>query len=162
MSDWGAVHSTTDAANDGLDQFTGFCCATDKPWFGPPAMKAALASGAISPKRIDYAANAAVSQKAAEESLVLLKNERKLLPLRRVKSIAVIGGHADKGVLAGAGSSDVTPVGGAVMIDNHTYLPSPPLDALKRELPKAKISFDSGSDIASAAELAGRAEVAIV
>ena len=94
---------------------------------------------------IDYAANALVSQKAAEESLVLLKNDGDLLPLRGVKSIAVIGGSADKGVLAGAGSSDVTPVGGAVMIDNHTYLPSPPLDALKRELPKAKIAFDAGS-----------------
>ena len=188
MSDWGAVHSTVGAANNGLDQFTGFCCATDKPWFAPPAMKAALTSGAIPQKRlddmverilwalfdkgpvdnpvkatpIDYAANAAVSQKAAEESLVLLKDEGGLLPLRRVKSIAVIGGNADKGVLAGAGSSDVTPIGGAVMIDNHTYLPSPPLDALQRELPKAKISFDSGTDIASAAERAGRADVAIV
>src|SRR6476469_8365680 len=188
MSDWGAVHSTVDAANDGLDQFTGFCCVTDKPWFGPPAMKAALASGAISPKRlddmverilwamfdkgpvdfpvkitpIDYAANAAVSQKAAEESLVLLKNEGNLLPLRRVKSIAVIGGHADKGVLAGAGSSDVTPVGGPVMIDNHTYLPSPPLDALERELPKTKIAFDAGADPAAAAALAAQSDVAIV
>ena len=47
MSDWGAVHSTADAANDGLDQFTGFCCVGDKPWFGPDAMKAALQSGAI-------------------------------------------------------------------------------------------------------------------
>ena len=79
-----------------------------------------------------------VSQKAAEESLVLLKNDGDLLPLRGVKSIAVIGGNADKGVLAGGGSSDVTPVGGAVMIDNHTYLPSPPLDALKRELPQGE------------------------
>ncbi|HEY4071081.1 MAG TPA: glycoside hydrolase family 3 C-terminal domain-containing protein [Sphingomicrobium sp.] len=188
MSDWGAVHSTVDAANDGLDQFTGFCCVGDKPWFAPPAMKAALQSGAIPEKRlddmverilwamfakgpvdfpvkvtpIDYAANAAVSQKAAEESLVLLKNEGGLLPLRGLKSIAVIGGSADKGVLAGAGSSDVTPVGGAVMIDNHTYLPSPPLDALKRELPKAQIAFDPGSDLASAAALAARSEVAIV
>src|SRR6478672_8998738 len=180
MSDWGAVHSTTDAANDGLDQFTGFCCATDKPWFGPPAMKAALASGAISPKRlddmverilwamfakgpvdypvkitpIDYAAHAAVAQKAAEESLVLLKNDGDLLPLRGVKSIAVIGGSADKGVLAGAGSSDVAPVGGAVMIENHTFLPSPPLDALRHELPKAKIAFDPGTDPAAADALA--------
>ena len=81
---------------------------------------------------IDYAANAKVSQKAAEESLVLLKNDGNLLPLRGVKSIAVIGGNADKGVLAGGGSSDVTPVGGAVMIDKHTYMPSPPLAALKR------------------------------
>jgi beta-glucosidase len=111
---------------------------------------------------IDYAANAAVSQKAAEESLVLLKNEGDLLPLRSVKSIAVIGGHADQGVLAGAGSSDVTPVGGAVMIDNHTYLPSPPLDALKRELPKAKFAFDAGADPATAAALAAQSEVAIV
>ncbi len=188
MSDWGAVHSTVDAANDGLDQFTGFCCKEDKPWFAPSAMKAALQSGAVPQRRlddmverilwamfakgpvddpvkvtaIDYAANAAVSQKAAEESLVLLKNDGDLLPLHGVKSIAVIGGGADKGVLAGAGSSDVTPVGGAVMIDNHTYLPSPPLDALKRELPKAKIAFDAGADPAAAAALAARSDVAIV
>jgi beta-glucosidase len=188
MSDWGAVHSTIDSANDGLDQFTGFCCVGDKPWFAPPAMKAALQSGAIPEKRlddmvqrilwamfakgpvdfpvkvtpIDYAANAAVAQKAAEESLVLLKNDGDLLPLRGVKSIAVIGGSADRGVLAGAGSSDVTPVGGAVMIDNHTYLPSPPLDALKHELPKAKITFDAGADPAAAAALAAQSDVAIV
>ncbi|MEA3081279.1 MAG: beta-glucosidase [Sphingomonadales bacterium] len=188
MSDWGAVHSTADAANDGLDQFTGFCCVGDKPWFGPNVLKAALQSGAIPERRlddmvkrilwalfakgpvddpvkvtpIDYAANAAVSQKAAEESLVLLKNDGNLLPLRGVKSVAIIGGGADKGVLAGAGSSDVTPVGGAVMIDNHTYLPSPPLDALQRELPKAKIAFDAGADPAAAAALAARSDVAIV
>ena len=188
MSDWGAVHSTVDAANDGLDQHTGFCCKEDKPWFGPPAMKAALQSGAIPQARLDdmverilwalfakgpvddpvkvmpihYAANAAVSQKAAEESLVLLKNDGNLLPLRGVKSIAVIGGSADKGVLAGAGSSDVTPVGGAVIIDSHTYLPSPPLDALRRELPKARIAFDAGKDLASASALAAQSDVAIV
>ncbi len=109
MSDWGAVHSTAPAANNGLDQFTGFCCAADKPWFAPPAMKAALQSGAISQARlddmvgrilwalfakgavdnpvkvapIDYAANAKVSQKAAEESLVLLKNDGDLAPPSR-------------------------------------------------------------------------------
>jgi beta-glucosidase len=188
MSDWGAVHSTVGAANDGLDQFTGFCCKDDKPWFAPPAMKAALQSGAITQARlddmvtrilwalfakgpvddpvkitpIDYAANALVSQKAAEESLVLLKNEGNLLPLRGVKSIAVIGGSADKGVLAGAGSSDVTPVGGAVKVGSHTYLPSPPLDALRRELPRTKIAFDSGADPAAAAALAAQSDVAIV
>lgn len=188
MSDWGAVHSTADAANDGLDQFTGFCCATDTPWFAPKELKAALASGAIPERRIDdmaarvlwalfdkgavddpvkrapidYAADAAVSQKAAEESLVLLKNEGDLLPLARVRSLAVIGGHADKGVLAGGGSSDVTPVGGATMINDHTYLPSPPLDALKRELPRTKVSFDPRSDPASAAALAAKSDVAVI
>ena len=187
MSDWGAVHSTG-AANDGLDQFTGFCCVADKPWFGPPAMKAALASGLIPQSRlddmverilwalidkgavdnpvkvtpIDYAAHAAVSQKAAEESVVLLKNEGDLLPLRSAKSIAIIGGNADKGVMAGGGSSDVTPVGGAVMIDNHTFMPSPPLAALKAELPRARIDFDPGADPAAAAALAAKSDVAVV
>ena len=188
MSDWGAVHSTADAANDGLDEFTGFCCTTDTPWFAQRELKAALASGAIperrlddmaerilwalfakgavddpvKPKPIDYAANAAVSQKAAEESLVLLKNDGDLLPLRAVKSLAVIGGNADKGVLAGGGSSDVTPIGGAITIKDRTYLPSPPLDALKRELPRAKIAFDTGADPALAAALAAKSDAAIV
>ena len=187
MSDWGAVHSTG-AAMDGLDQFTGFCCATDKPWFAPPAMKAALQSGALTQTRlddmverilwamfdkgvvdnpvavapIDYAAHAAIAQGAAEQSLVLLKNDGDLLPLRGVKSIAVIGGNADKGVMAGGGSSDVTPVGGAIMIDNHTFLPSPPLNALRTELPRAKIAFDAGEDPAAAAGLAAKSDVAIV
>jgi len=188
MSDWGAVHSTVGAANNGLDQFTGFCCVADKPWFAPPAMKAALQSGAVTQARlddmvtrilwalfakgpvddpvkvtpIDYAAHAAVAQKAAEDSLVLLKNDGNLLPLRGVKSIAVIGGSADKGVLAGAGSSDVTPVGGAVKVGGHTYLPSPPLDALRRELPRTRIAFDAGADPAAAAAIAAQSDVAIV
>jgi beta-glucosidase len=187
MSDWGAVHSTG-AANDGLDQFTGFCCVGDKPYFAPKVLKAALQSGEIpatrlddmvtrilwalfakgaidnpvKPHPIDFAANALVSQKAAEESLVLLKNDGDLLPLRGVQSIAVIGGNADRGVLAGGGSSDVTPVGGAVMIDNHTFMPSPPLAELKRELPRPRIAFDAGTDPAAAAALAAQSDVAVV
>ena len=43
-----------------------------------------------------------------------------------------------------------------MMIDDHTYLPSPPLAALRRELPRAKIAFDAGTDPASAAALAGK------
>ena len=188
MSDWGAVHSTADAANDGLDQFTGFCCVGDKPWFAAKPFRAALQSGEIPQRRlddmaerilwalfakgavddpvkaapIDYAAHAEVSQRAAENSLVLLKNDGDLLPLRGVKSVAVIGGHADRGVLAGGGSSDVTPVGGAIMVNQHTFLPSPPLDALKRELPKARISFDAGAELAAAAATAAKSDVAIL
>ena len=188
MSDWGAVHSTADAANDGLDQFTGFCCVGDKPWFGPNQIKAAMQAGLISQPRlddmverilwalfakgaidnpvkaapIDFAAHARVSQQAAEESLVLLKNDGDLLPLRSMKSIAVIGGNADKGVMAGGGSSDVTPVGGAIMINSRTYLPSPPLAALKRELPHAQVAFDAGTDPVSAAALAARSDAVIM
>src|SRR5260221_2337027 len=188
MSDWGAVHSTAAAANNGLDQFTGFCCVTDKPWFAPPQFKAALQSGAIPqsrldnmaerilwaliakgavdvPKRpapMDYAERARVSQNAEEESLVMLKSDGGLLPLRGVKSIAVIGGNADKGVLAGGGSSDVTPVGEVIRINDRTFLPSAPLVELKRELPRARISFDAGMIQAAAASLAAAADVAIV
>ena len=156
MSDWGAVHSTAGAANDGLDQFTGFCCVDRQAVVRAAGDEGRACSRARSRSaRLDdmverilwalFAKGAvddpvevgadrlcgarAVSQKAAEESLVLLKNDGDLLPLRGVKSIAVIGGNADKGVMAGGGSSDVTPVGGAVMIDNHTFMPSPPLDA---------------------------------
>jgi beta-glucosidase len=188
MSDWGAVHSTAPAANNGLDQFTGFCCAIDKPWFAPKAFKAALQAGEIPQRRlddmaerilwalfakgaaddpvkaapIDYAAHAKVSQDAAEQSLVLLKNDGDLLPLRGIKSIAVIGGNADQGVMAGGGSSDVTPVGGATRINDRTYMPSAPLAELKRELPKARVNFDGGSDPASAAAMAAKADVAVV
>ncbi len=188
MSDWGAVHSTAAAANNGLDQFTGFCCVTDKPWFAPPQFKAALQSGAIPARRlddmaerilwalfasgavddpvkvspIDYAAHAAVSQKAAEESLVLLKNDGDLLPLRGVRSIAVIGGNADKGVMAGGGSSDVTPVGGDRKINDRSFLPSAPVAELKRELPRVRISYDAGNDLASATALAAASDVAAV
>jgi beta-glucosidase len=111
---------------------------------------------------IDYSAHAKISQKAAEESLVLLKNDGGLLPLRGVRSVAVIGGNADRGVIAGGGSSDVTPVGGAVMIDNHTFMPSAPLAELKRELPRARVSFDAGSDPTAAAAAAAASDVAIV
>lgn len=188
MSDWGAVHSTADAANDGLDQFTGFCCVGDKPWFAPAAMKQALQSGQLPERRlddmaerilwalfdkgavddpvrpspIDYPAHALVSEKAAENSLVLLKNDGDLLPLRGVKSVAVIGGNADKGVLAGGGSSDVTPVGGAVMINDRTFLADAPLAELKRALPRARIGFDAGTDPKSAAALAAKSDVAVV
>ncbi len=197
MADWGAVHSTADAANFGLDQFTGFpCCGDKKPWFAPKVFKAALDKGDISMARlddmaerivwplfssgvfddpvkvgpIDFKANAAVSQKAAENSLVLLKNDGNLLPLSGVKSVAMIGGHADKGVLAGGGSSSVDPVGGnavpglqpAAWPGPVVYMPSSPVDALKAELPKAKIAYDGGDDIAAAVALARSSDVAVV
>src|SRR5947209_877451 len=197
MSDWGAVHSTADAANNGLDQFTGFpCCNSTAAQFAPPLFKAALRAGQIPTARlddmakrivwsliqtgvydhppkvapIDFKADADVAQRAAEESLVLLKNERNLLPLKGVRSVAVIGGHADAGVLSGGGSSAVTPVGGNAVPGLQPvtwpgpviYLPSSPLQALKAELPSARISFTDGEDRAAAVRAARSADVAIV
>jgi beta-glucosidase len=106
-----------------------------------------------------------VSQAAAEQSLVLLKNEGGLLPLKHARSIAVIGGHADRGVLAGAGSSNVTPVGGNALENPPqymTYLPSSPYRALKAVRPEAQVSFQDGKDLAAAARLAAESEVAVV
>src|SRR3954463_14253102 len=57
---------------------------------------------------IDAEADAAVAARAAEQGAVLLKNRSGLLPLDRgLTRIAVIGAHADAGVLSGGGSSRV-------------------------------------------------------
>jgi beta-glucosidase len=199
MADWGAVHSTVDAANSGLDQFTGYPCCGMKMtegYFSPKAFKPALQSGQIPMARlddmvkrvltglyqtgafegdpvqgpIDFVRNAQISQNAAEQALVLLKNEGNLLPLKNAKSIAVIGGHADKGVLSGGGSANVMPHGGNAVPGIEpvnwpgpvNYIPSSPLAALKMELPRTAISFDEGNDIARAVNAAKKADVAIM
>lgn len=201
MSDWGAVHSTAKAANSGLDQESGFGLQSDG-YFSAEKLEAAVADGSVSERRIDtmalrvlrtmfahglmdnpvkadtpidFAASRAVSQADAEAGIVLLKNEGNLLPLAATaKRIAVIGGHADKGVLSGGGSSQVYPGGGfdgenAVPGLEPTtwpgpvvYFPSSPLEELRKALPDAQIDFASGDDPATAAALAEAADLAIV
>lgn len=196
MSDWGAVHSTTKAAINGLDQQSGWPF-DDKQYFGAP-LKAAIAAGQVPQARlddmakrvlyamfahgvidhpvpdsaaIDYAASEAASQADAEQAIVLLKNDGNLLPLGpNVRKIAVIGGHADKGVLAGSGSSLVYPRGGNAVPGLQPtgwpgpvmYFPSAPLEALRQLAPNASITFVDGSDPAAAAAAAKSADVAIV
>ena len=137
MSDWGAVHSS-EALVAGLDQQSGEQI-DKKRWFSTEMTKAiaearipasavdtavlrilrtirahGLALDPASQKRaIDYDANGLIAQRTAEEGVVLLRNEGGVLPLAAsARRIAVIGGHADIGVLSGGGSSQVTPVGG--------------------------------------------------
>ncbi len=50
-----------------------------------------------------------IIRQAAREAVVLLKNDKGLLPLKKVKSIAVIGPHAAQAQILGGGSSSVTP-----------------------------------------------------
>lgn len=140
MSDWGAVHSTEKAANNGLDQESGQ--ELDREiYFGAPLAEAVdqgrvsearlddmvqrilvgmIESGAMdspapaSAETPDYAAHAEVAQRAAEAGIVLLKNADGVLPVAaRARRIVVVGGHADVGVLSGGGSSQVRSVGGA-------------------------------------------------
>jgi beta-glucosidase len=135
MSDWGAAHSTTEAANAGLDQQSGW--AFDRSPYFSEALREAVNNGHVRTARaddmarrvlwgmfsvgafdtpvrgdraatIDYAAHAAVTRSDAEEGIVLLKNDANLLPLAKTaKSILLIGAHADVGVLSGGGSSQV-------------------------------------------------------
>ena len=111
------------------------------------------------------------SQHIAEESLVLLRNERGVLPLNAgtVRSIAVIGAHADVGVMSGGGSAQVdAPGGNAISPSTPThwgqavYFPSSPLRYIKEHAPGAKVEFNAGTDLAAAAALARSSDVAIV
>lgn len=121
---------------------------------------------------IDFEANGAVAQEIAEQGIVLLKNDGNFLPLPGdVSSIAVIGAHADKGVPSGGGSSQVWPAGNAslsleipgdVVYHRRLYMPSSPVEELRRQFPSAQITFYEGTDPASAAKAAREADVAIV
>jgi beta-glucosidase len=200
MSDWGAVHSTAPAISAGLDQESGFPF-DEKPYLGAELKKALADGTVTTAQldtmvsRILYAMfryglfdhpvtsapmdlpeellakHAVISRTAAEDSIVLLKNQGGLLPLASsTKHIVVIGGHADKGVIAGGGSSLVYPRGGNAVPDAEPkfwpgprmYYPSSPLAALRRQLPSARIEFVDGRDAAAAAEAARSADVAVV
>lgn len=198
MSDWGAVHSTAKAANAGLDQQSGQ--ELDSALFFGEPLEAAVESGEVLVTRIDdmavryltglietgaydapvrarsipYAAHASVAQRTAEAGIVLLKNEGGILPIAATaKRIAVIGGHADVGVLSGGGSSQVRSVGGvpveiplahgaASSFARITYHASSPLEALRAAMPQAQFVFVDQRDIEGAARAAREADLAIV
>lgn len=195
MSDWGAVHSTYDAAA-GLDQESGDYFDAPTIWFSGPRLKAFLNEGRIAQSRVDdmvfrilrsmfavglfddppvitpinATADALISQHDAEQGAVLLKNANRQLPLNSsIKSIAIIGGHADVGVLEGGGSSEVWPVGGPAVTPHNfgfphpiIYDPSSPMKAIEQQAPGATVLFDDGKDPRSAAKLAASSDVAIV
>jgi beta-glucosidase len=196
MADWGATHDVSYFAK-GLDQQSG--AQLDKQiWFDEP-LQAEVTAGRVSKARvsdavrrvlrslyavgadrprtesaIDYAAHSRVARDAAAEGIVLLKNDGVLPLAATAKSIVVIGGHADIGVMSGGGSSQVTPFGGASTLIpvggsgmmgafmRQLIMPSSPLKALQSALPTVKIDYDSGYYADAAAAMAARADVAIV
>ena len=185
VSDWGGTHSTVKASHAGLDN--------EEPlddFFGAK-LKQAVQSGQVSMAElddhvrrilrsefasgiVDYPTKKSVvdveggfetARRLAEQSSVLLKNDGGLLPLDRskVRSIAIIGQHADMGMISGGGSAQVDPPGqSAPQWLEHVWFPTSPLKAVKAKAPSVDVKFDSGADPASAAALAKSSDVAIV
>ncbi len=122
---------------------------------------------------IDAQGDAAIAQEIEEQGAVLLKNSGGQLPLdpNKIGSIAVIGSHADVGVLSGAGSAQVMPVGGPALRlaplcppcwGAQIYDPSSPLNAIQAQAPNAHVQYDDGTNVASAVALARSSSVAVV
>lgn len=197
ISDWGATHSTERSILAGLDQ--------EQPgsrYFGEP-LRAAVLAGRVpmsaldtSVARIlrtmfavgvvdhpsqrqvvDIAAGLRVAQSVEEKGAVLLRNEGPLLPIASgVRTVAVIGGHADVGVLTGGGSGQVDPPGGNAVAGERSetlitpdaivfpriWWPSSPLRALQAAAPGIRFTYDDGADPARAAAAAAAADMAIV
>ena len=72
------------------------------------------------PREFDTAAHHALARRAAEESLVLLKNDGALLPLAAGTKVAIIGDFAKNPRYQGAGSSMVNSTQVDVLLDKLT------------------------------------------
>ncbi|MCD6352073.1 MAG: glycoside hydrolase family 3 C-terminal domain-containing protein [Armatimonadetes bacterium] len=161
MSDWGATHATVEAINGGLD--------VEMPhrfFYGKP-LEEAVRAGKVSEKTIDEAvrrilrvkfqvgafenlpqpdeskintpATQALVRDVARRAIVLLKNERHLLPLERskLKRIAVIGPQAAHARWGGGGSSHISP-----------YYAVSPLDGIKAKVgDKVTVTYAEGCAI---------------
>jgi beta-glucosidase len=193
MSDWQGTHSTAKASAAGLDHeepgeiFYGDAMKKAVESGNVPLaevdehvhriLRSMFASGVIDdpPKKsaVDVKGGLAVAQKIEEQSIVLLRNEHSQLPLEvsKIASIAVIGAHADVGMISGGGSAQVDPPGGnAIMPPGeggpkwhaHIWFPTSPLKAIRAQAPHAKVQYDPGANPDAAAALAKTADVAIV
>jgi len=208
LSDWYGTQSSVASALGGLDQEQPGGYFFNGIW-APESLAQALANGDMPVSRLDnmvhrilrgmYAAgvfdhpatvkpinagaDAAIAQEIEEQGAVLLKNAGAQLPLNpsTAQTIAVIGSHADVGVLSGGGSAQVTPVGGAALTlppacppytpppggmactnSFQIYDPSSPLAAIQAMAPGVTVTFNDGTDPVAAAALAASSAVAIV
>jgi beta-glucosidase len=185
VSDWGGTHSTVKASAAGLDN--------EEPediYYGEPLKKAVqegkvpvaelddhvrrvlrseFLSGIVDfPRKrsvVDVEGGLETSRQIAEQSIVLLKNDKGILPLDRakVRSIAIIGTHADEGMISGGGSAQVDPPGSTSPAwKAHVWFPTSPLKAVAAKAPGVSVKFASGADPAATAALAKQSDVAIV
>ncbi len=208
ISDWGAVHNTTEALLNGTDLEMGTDLVLksnsvsqtmvdgkpiaqtvyDRFFLADPALQLVKAgkipvtviddkvrrilrvmfsSGVFSkssPGEYASAAHIAIAKKVARESIVLLKNEGNILPLKTatIKSIAIIGANAARQNSMGGGSSQV-----------RALYEITPLQGIKNIAPGIQVNYAEGytierkaiptqAMIAEAAEAAKKSDVAIV
>ncbi len=192
LSDWGGTHSTVKASAAGLDHEEPnwyfyddkFKSAVESKQIPMSELddhvhrilRSMFATGVIDdpPQRsvTDIMGDLDIAQKIEEGSIVLLKNDN-VLPLdaAKIHSIAVIGPHADVGMISGGGSAQVDPPGGNAIKppgqgrthwQDHIWFPTSPLRSIRAKVSGATVSFDSGADPGIAAELAKTADIAIV
>jgi beta-glucosidase len=193
ITDWGGAHSLAKASAAGMDH--------EQPgWiFYGDDLKKAVEAGTVPQAEVDdhvhrilramfatgliddpvqrsvpdVLGGLEVARKLEEQSIVLLKNEKSQLPLdaSKVHTIAVIGPHADVGMISGGGSAQVDPpVGNAILPPGKgqtrwlepVWFPTSPLKSIQAKVPHAKVQFDSGADPTAAAALARNSDVAII
>jgi beta-glucosidase len=184
VSDWGGTHSTVKSSAAGLDN--------EEPldeFFGAK-LKTAVEAGKVSLAELDdhvrrvlrseflcglvdhpmqkgvadIEGGLETARKIEEQSAVLLKNSG-LLPLGSgaVHSIAVIGPHANEGMMSGGGSAQVDAPGRpSAGWQAQVWFPPSPIKVLEAKFPAANVRFDSGANPASAAALAKNSDIAMV
>lgn len=178
MSDWGATHSAS--LTKGLDmEMPG------ASFMKPELLKPMLAAGAATEADVDEAvtrilrpmfsvgvmdepvsqwdwkkmennvttaASVAVARKLSAVSTVLLKNAGGVLPLPQGKKIALIGFASSNAVVHAGGSGSVVP--------SFVVAPLQGISAAAGR--HAEVTFNDGTDLDSATELAASADYAIV
>ncbi|MFZ2322506.1 MAG: glycoside hydrolase family 3 C-terminal domain-containing protein [Ignavibacteriaceae bacterium] len=158
MSDWGAVHSTVQTFNGGLDlempngQYLNKETLLDKIKSGELSetklddkvrriLRVMFTIGLFDDYQYDKSAvntpeHKQVALDIAKDGIVLLKNNNSILPLdvNKIKSIAVIGPNSKVAITGGGGSSMVVP-----------FSSVSPLEALENKIgDKVKINFAQG------------------
>lgn len=193
VSDWGATHSAAKASSAGLDQeqpgwiFYGDELKKDVESGKVPqselddhvhrVLRSMFAAGVVDDPVtrgvVDVLGGLEIARKLEEKSIVLLKNDGALLPLdtSKVHSVAVIGPHADVGMISGGGSAQVDPPGGNAILPpgkgqtrwlEAVWFPTSPLKSIRAKAAGASVEFNSGADPSSAAALAKNSDVALV
>ncbi|KAK9383387.1 glycoside hydrolase superfamily [Kockiozyma suomiensis] len=157
MSDWYGTYSTADAINAGLDidmpgptSFRGFLVERDVNAkliaqhtidervrtvlkLVNRAEKACIPHDA-SEKALDTPETAALLRKIAADSIVLLKNDKSVLPLSKDKMTAVIGPNAKISTYCGGGSASLLP-----------YYAVTPYEGISAKVTSGKVTYVEGA-----------------